>query len=339
LRHKLSALGTQTTILHGLAGPIRIRRNSGALAALLSIPAVLGLALRLARQARHYDLIYANSQKAFIVSAIAARLTGRKLVWHLHDILTADHFGPTARRAALLAAKVSRCAIIANSHATARALIALGGAKLPISVIHQGIDETPFAAVTQAQIAQLRAALGGETHTYIGLFSRLAPWKGQKLFLQAIAQLPGAIAVIAGDGLFGESDYARELETHIASLGLRDRVRLLGFRDDVPALMRAMDVIVHASTAPEPFGRVVVEGMLARRPVVASASGGVLEILEDGRTGFLFAPGDAGALAAVLQRILAAPDRGESVAQAGQDHARRHFALDAANEQVHALIS
>jgi glycosyltransferase involved in cell wall biosynthesis len=171
------------------------------------------------------------------------------------------------------------------------------------------------------------------------MFGRLAPWKGQKMFLEAIAMVPGVIGVIVGDGLFGEADYAREVAAYVDALGLRERVRLLGFRDDVPALMRAMDVIVHASTAPEPFGRVVVEGMLAGRPVVASASGGVLEILEDARTGFLFAPGDAGALASVLRGILASPDRGDGVAQAGQDHARRHFAIAAANARMQALIS
>jgi glycosyltransferase involved in cell wall biosynthesis len=338
LRGRLGGVGVRVEVLRGVAGPIRVRRDGGAGAALCAVPSVLGLVLGVARRARAYDVIYANSQKAFIVSAVAARLTGRKLVWHLHDILTAEHFGPLARRAAVLAAKFSGCAVIANSRATADALVALGG-KMPVTVIYQGIDEAPFAAVTAAQIAGLRGGLGGERAVYVGLFSRLAPWKGQKLFLEAIALVPGVVGVIVGEGLFGEGDYAREVAAHVERLGLQERVRMLGFRDDVPALMRAMDVVVHASTAPEPFGRVVVEGMLAGRPVVASASGGVLEILEDGRTGFLFAPGDAGGLAAVLRGILASPDRGEGVAWAGRDHARRHFAIDAANARVLALIN
>jgi glycosyltransferase involved in cell wall biosynthesis len=333
-RRRLNDLGVPVEVARGIAGSIRVRRDGGALAALRAVPAVLGLALRVASRARHYDLIYANSQKAFIVAALAARLSRRRLVWHLHDILTAEHFGRLLRRAAVLAARLSGCAVIANSRATAEALVALGGGSVPISVIYQGIHEAPFAAVTAAQIAQTRRVLGGESLTYIGLFSRLAPWKGQKIFLQAIAEVPDAIGVIVGDGLFGEGDYAREVRAYVETLGLRDRVRLLGFREDVPALMRAMDVIVHASIAPEPFGRVVIEGMLAGRPVVASAGGGVLEILSDGTTGFLYEPGRADELAAVLRRILAAPDRGDDVAKAGQTHARQYFALTAANQQV-----
>jgi glycosyltransferase involved in cell wall biosynthesis len=333
-RRRLADLGVKVEVLRGFAGPIKMRRDGGGLAALLSVPAVLGMALRVAARARHYDLIYANSQKAFVVSAVAALVTGRSLVWHLHDILTAEHFGPLVRRVALLAAKMSGCGIIANSRATADSFVALSGGAASITVIYQGIAEAPFATVTAAQIAALRGGLGGEGQVYAGVFSRLAPWKGQKIFLEALAQVPGVIGVIVGDGLFGEGGYVREVMACIETLGLRDRVRMLGFRDDVPALMRAMDVIVHCSIAPEPFGRVVIEGMLAGRPVVASAGGGVLEILEDGRTGFLVEPGDTDALAAVLRRILATPDRGDAVARAGQAHARQHFALAAANGRV-----
>ncbi len=337
-RASLRALDIPVEVVHGLAGPIRIRRDGGMLAAARAVPAVLGMVLRVAARARRYDLLYANSQKAFIVSAFAARLVRRKLVWHLHDILTAEHFSPLVRRAAVLAARMSGCEIIANSQATARAFKALGGNSARLSVIYQGIDEAPFAAVTPERIDALRRELGAQGQRYVGVFSRLAPWKGQRLFLEALAQVPDVVGVIVGAGLFGEGEYERELLAYVNKLGLRDRVRLLGFRDDVPALMRAMDVIVHSSIAPEPFGRVVIEGMLAGRPVVASAAGGVLEIVEDMKTGFLYEPGNAEALAKLLSRILADPDLADRVAQAGRSHALRHFTVQAASARVNDVL-
>ncbi len=95
-----------------------------------------------------------------------------------------------------------------------------------------------------------------------------------------------------------------------------------------------MDVVVHCSVAPEPFGRVLVEAMLAGKPVVASAAGGVMEIVEDGVTGFLVPPGDVAALAAVLTRVLeSAPDITTGT-EAGREKARQHFSVKASIQQV-----
>jgi glycosyltransferase involved in cell wall biosynthesis len=133
----------------------------------------------------------------------------------------------------------------------------------------------------------------------------LAPWKGQHVALRALAELPEAACVIAGSALFGEDDYARSLHKLASDFGLVDRVRFLGHRDDVPSLMRGVDAVVHPSIDPEPFGRTLVEAMLARRPVVAANAGAVPEILDDGKAGWLVPPNDPVALAAALRRIQA----------------------------------
>jgi glycosyltransferase involved in cell wall biosynthesis len=91
--------------------------------------------------------------------------------------------------------------------------------------------------------------------------------------------------------------------------------------------MRLVDVVLHTSTAPEPFGRVVVEGMLARRPVVATRQGGVLEIVEDGVTGRLVPPGNAAALAHTLKDLLATPDAAARLAANGYARARATFSV------------
>jgi len=101
----------------------------------------------------------------------------------------------------------------------------------------------------------------------------------------------------------------------------------VGFRADIPDVMNAWDVVVHASVRPEPFGRVILEGMLLGKPVVATAAGGVPELIDDGRTGFLVPPGDAAALADRLRGVLSAPADRDAVGRRARAWAQRHFSL------------
>jgi glycosyltransferase involved in cell wall biosynthesis len=113
------------------------------------------------------------------------------------------------------------------------------------------------------------------------------------------------------------------------------RGQLLGYRRDVPALMKAVDIVVHASIEPEPFGRVVVEGMFAERPVVAARGGGVAEIIADGVDGLLTAPNDPEALAMALRSLLCDPIRARALAVAGREKAERLFSVG----EMHRRIS
>lgn len=111
-------------------------------------------------------------------------------------------------------------------------------------------------------------------------------------------------------------------------LGVAERVGFAGFRTDVGALMSGVDLVVHTSTTPEPFGRVIVEGMLAGRPVVATRGGGVEEIVADAVTGLLVPPNDPAALVAAMRRLLEDPHFAESLAAAGRQSATERFSLD-----------
>jgi glycosyltransferase involved in cell wall biosynthesis len=91
--------------------------------------------------------------------------------------------------------------------------------------------------------------------------------------------------------------------------------------------MNTWDVVVHASVRPEPFGRVILEGMLLGKPVIATAAGGVPELIDDGRTGFLVPPGNASALADCLRRVLSAPDDARAIGARARDWARQNFSL------------
>jgi glycosyltransferase involved in cell wall biosynthesis len=195
--------------------------------------------------------------------------------------------------------------------------------------------------VSPRQVNELRAALGLGDGPVLGVFGRLAPWKGQHVLLDALAELadvPNLQALVVGDALFGEADYAKSLRRKAEALGLGGRVRFLGFRDDVPALMRLADIVVHTSVAPEPFGRVVVEGMLAGRPVVATRGGGVVEIVEDGVTGLLTEPGDARSLAAAVRGLLGDAARRQSIATRGQRFALQHFGVRATTRAVREQV-
>jgi glycosyltransferase involved in cell wall biosynthesis len=256
----------------------------------------------------------------------------------LRDVLDPAHFGWLLCRIVVWLANRKADKVIANSTATGRAFVAVGGDERLVAVAYPGIDPLPFDAVTPAQVAAARTELAAGTDKLLGIFGRLCAWKGQMVFVEAIAQLPDVVGVIVGGPLFGEEAFEAALLRRIAALGIEGRVRMLGFRRDVPSLMSAMDVIVHASTTPEPFGRVVVEGMLSGRPVVASAAGGVLEILHDGQTGYLVPPGDPLALVHGMRRALADSGPDNTLSAAAQRNARENFTIDAMLRRIEDAI-
>ncbi len=187
-------------------------------------------------------------------------------------------------------------------------------------------------------MSALRAFFGIGEAPLVGAFGRLAPWKGQHVLIEALQELPGVHALIVGQDLYGEREYEAALRQTVTERGLADRVHFLGFRTDIPLLMRAVDVVVHTSTAPEPFGRVIVEGMMCGRPVVATAGGGPEEILENGISGIIVPPNESGALAAAIRVLLEPSAWRDRIVAAAQNRAHRLFSLSSMLEQIDDLI-
>src|SRR5690606_2102283 len=163
-----------------------------------------------------------------------------------------------------------------------------GGQADKVVVIPNGFDPAPYEAAF-ADRPRLRESLRSELgfqgeDKLVALVGRQAEWKGQHIAIEALRELPDVHLLLVGDALFGEVEYRARLQRMTKELGLEDRVHHLGFRDDIPSLMQAVDAVVHTSTVPEPFGRVIVEAMLSRVPVVASEGGGAAEIVSDGDT-------------------------------------------------------
>ncbi|MDY6782481.1 MAG: glycosyltransferase family 4 protein [Cyanobacteriota bacterium] len=320
------------------AEAIAIRKDSRLTDSFRTLGSLVPLIVQVAKIARQFDLIYTNTQKAFVVGAVATWLCRRPLVYHLRDILSSDHFSTANRRLAVTLANTCASVVIANSHATRAAFIEAGGRAQLVQTAYNGFDPEQYR-VQKLNIQRLRQQLGVEGKFLVGHFSRLSPWKGQHILLEAMTRCPADVtAIFVGDALFGEQDYVEELYATVAKLKLRDRVRFLGFRSDIVPLMAICDLVVHTSTAPEPFGRVIVEAMLSGKPVIAAAAGGAMELVEPGETGWLVAPGDVEELAIAIARIRQHPQLAARVAQQGQTTAIERFDLSAVNRKIAQLL-
>jgi len=320
----------------GKAGSVR--REAGMFSTLSSIPDLIQLRSQLRKRARGFDVIYANSQKAFLVSALAKRRK-QVLIWHLRDILTAEHFSPMMRKLAVAFGNLTASKVIANSAATRESFIASGGRKNKAVIVYNGINPEAFDSIGMGQVERLRRELGLSGKFVAGIFGRLTPWKGQHVAIDAIAKVPDVELLLVGEALFGEQDYADGLRRDADRLGVKDRVHFLGFRRDIPALMKAVDVVIHASTAPEPFGRVIVEGMLANRPVVATGAGGAVEIVEHGQTGLLVKPDSSDELSQALVQLKTNIAFSREIGHAGRQRAEGAFSVKAMMNGIHTTIA
>jgi len=200
-------------------------------------------------------------------------------------------------------------------------------------IVYNPIDVEAFGRANH--IAELRAELGlTDQDRLISNVGRLDWWKGHSYFLQATAEVvqsqPNAKALIVGapDSTHLNQAYYQRLQQLVTDLGLSDHVIFTGFRTDVPRIMAASDVVVHSASEPEPFGRVIVEAMAAGRPVVATAAGGVLDIVEDQVTGLLVPPKNAALMAGAIQWLLQNRDQAKTIGQRAQQRARERFSVE-----------
>ncbi|PWB68146.1 MAG: hypothetical protein C3F14_00455, partial [Deltaproteobacteria bacterium] len=240
-----------------------------------------------------------------------------------------------------VAASAGIDATIAVSDAILRNLRAYGFRSKSVRRIYDGIDpelfEGPFdrAAIKK----ELGIPSGGRV---IGIVGNVRAWKGQKYFIEAVRGLapeyPDLYGLIVGG--WGEADleYVDSLKRSVDDAGLGDRVRFLGYRNDTPALLSILDVFVHASTSPEPFGMVLLEAMAARVPIVATRFGGPLEILDNGECGALVPPEDGRALAEACRKYFSDEGYRKSVVEKAYARLQRNFHIRSTVEEVGQLI-
>ena len=286
-------------------------------ATLLAMPAAASYARALRRLLRRLgsDVVHSNGFKLHV---LGARAVDRRtpLVWHIHEYVTPRPLSRTLLRAC--AGRVA--AAVANSHSVARDLAVAVGPRLPIRTIYNGVDLDEFSPRSEArpaEVADLDALAGWPPAApgtiRMGLVATFGRWKGHDVFLRALAQLDPALPVrayIVGGAVYDTAGSQLSLEAlrrMTADAGLTSRVAFTGFVPRTAPVLRALDVVVHASTRPEPFGLAIAEAMACGCAVVVSAAGGAAEIVEAGHDALTHDPGDAGGLSTALTRLAADP--------------------------------
>jgi glycosyltransferase involved in cell wall biosynthesis len=324
---RLESLGIETHVLPLGAAAATAERTS--LAATAGIKGLLQAVIfipRLARTLRRLDLdlVQTNSLKSDLIGLPAARLAGLPLVWYLHDRISSDYLPSLVARAVRTLARFGPRRLIANSQATREAL------GLPAAIAYPGLD--PLWG--QGSQADRNERETDDRAPVIGLVGRISPTKGQREFVIAAEQVlhdhPDATFRIIGTAMFNEAAYEAEVRQLVKQRGLDARIEFCGFVPDPAAAMEALDLLVHASPVPEPFGQVIAEAMALGVPVIATDAGGAVEVLHDDQLGdaelgLLVAPGDGAALADAITTVLDDPHTARRRAAAARPSVRRRF--------------
>lgn len=339
LADELAARDVPVTIVEG-GGVERFTRSQTGdpRSTLGEVLPVLRLVRRLrAHLARHRaDLVVANSLKAAVLCSVAAPLSRRNWVWHLHDRLSTDYLPRPVVAFLRTIARWGPRAVIANSESTART----AGRTRSTVVAYPGVPSALFDM-----------PLLNESDSAVGIVGRVSATKGQRHFLEAIAMLddvrPDTAFRIVGAALFEDTDEEEQLRRFAADSESLQDVEWTGWTDDAVSEIRRLRLLVHASPTPEPFGQVVVEAMALGTPVVATDAGGVPEILAPsggraevadgvslGAYGILVRPGDADALAAAIRWALLNDDAISECAGAARVSARERFTIEATRDVV-----
>jgi glycosyltransferase involved in cell wall biosynthesis len=299
---------------------------------IVAIPAGASYVRELRRKLREVgpDIVHSNGLKMHILGA-AARLSGIPLLWHIHDYVSAR---PITKR--LLMRCASRCtAIIANSGSVRDDIRAVFGDRAKLCQIYNGVDLLQFAP--HGAVIDLDGLAGLPTPpretVRVGIVATLAKWKGHTTFLTAVSLLHETVpirAYVIGDAIYrteGSQYSLDELRTFARQLGISRKVGFTGFVEDVAAAIRTLDIVVHASTQPEPFGLIIAEAMACGRAVIVSQGGGAAEIVVDGKNGLSHPRGDAFALAERIADLARDPALRARIAESGRETVESSFSL------------
>ena len=287
-------------------------------------------------------IVHANSIRAGLVMSVATVGLKVPVVWHAHDILPQHPLSAAVR---LVAWASARNHVIAVSRAVAdrfcSALLHMFRRRVAVTTIHNAVDLERFKPNSESR-REIRRILGvAERELLIGAIGQLTRRKGQRELIDAFAkvahEIPQAILVIVGEPLFNrDRDYAESLRRAAGSLGVTDRVRFLGPRDDVPALMQGLDLLVVNSRA-EPFALTVLEGLASGTPVLATAVGGTPEMIRHSENGWLVVARDPKPLATAMLKLLREATLRESLGQNGRSEAVLRFSTDRYLREIEAL--
>jgi glycosyltransferase involved in cell wall biosynthesis len=310
-----------------------LRRSLASATGLASVTAAAARdASAFGRLIKERDVAIVHSNTSVVLGgALAAAATRRPHVWHVREIYSRFTRQWPVYRRALRSARALPCV----SAATASQF---GGPSDRVRVIYDGLALDP----RRADRAAARRTLGIDPAApTIAVLGRISDWKGQDVLVRALAESPlrerGAIGLVAGDVWPGAEDRRERLLELAETLRVHDRLRLIGFRDDVDTVYGAADVVAVPSTAPDPLPGAAIEAAAAGCAVIASDHGGLPEIIRDGETGRLVAPSDPRPLAQAAAELIDDPALRERLGHAAATDARARFAPQRLLDAIQAL--
>jgi len=285
------------------------------------------------------DIIHTNGFKMHLLGAWI-RPPRVPLIWHIHDYVSSRRLMSRLLRLFRKSCSVS----IVNSRSVAADVHKLLP-DLSIVPIYNAVDLRRFSSngtkLDLDAAAGLSPARPGVIR--VGLVATFAKWKGHNVFLQALARLSSDLPVrgyVIGGPIYetvGSQWSVEELKLTSDRLGLQDKVGFTGFMADVPSAIRSLDIVVHASTQPEPFGMVIIESMACGRPVIASGGGGALEIVADGENALAHPPGDVAVLARRIEQLALDAELRHRLGRMGRATAERLYGGERLAEQLLTL--
>lgn len=279
-----------------------------------------------ARLFKYYPVIYINTAVMFsaLLAAFVFRFSSRRIICHVREI-------PTGIQVKLfrLLLKMSGAELVFNSYATQEAF------GLPGVVVYNGVDPVKEQVLEQSS---------GASFLKILLIGRINHWKGQSLFIDTVAALSREAQTkfkirIVGSPFEGNEFLRDKLESQIVEFGLVDVVEIVPFCHDPAEHYMWADYVVVPSTRPEPFGRVAIEAFAFGKPVIAARHGGLVEIVENEKNGFLFSPGDKAELGKVLMAILDTDTvRYRELSINARSSFERRFSISCYQSKIRALV-
>lgn len=331
LARAVEELGIPVTSIASTAGSLRLHPTHTARAmAEMSLAA-----LQVSRAARRHraEVVHANSIRAGLELGLA-RVGPAARVVSVRDCLPPGAVTSATMR---LIARTAT-SVVANSRYTAD-LVRTSAPDARLEVVHPAIDLASFdpARIDRARV-RARLGMAGARRVLLGVVAQLSPWKGQDTAIEALRLLRerhvdahllliGSAKFIARSTRFDNEAYVGRLRGLIADAGLSDRVSLLGERNDVPELVRALDILLLPSRE-EPFGRALLEAMALEVPVIATNVGGPPELVREGREGYLVPPNQPAAWEQAVRRVIESSGQGRELGRAGRLRIAQSFGVE-----------
>lgn len=325
---KLKAAGARVEIVPAMLKPTSRRGVGYRIRFVLNFPLGVWALFSLIRREKA-AIVHTNTIHN-LYGVLAAWMAGVPHVWHFREIVWQSGL---LRHLELWTARHLTARIIVTSDAIAAMYGPRSQWPVHLVKVSNGVEANRY---TPGDGTRVRDDLNvGPDQTLIGIVCRLDPWKGVETFLEAAALVairePRTVFVVVGGPIIGQESYEVTLHRKARDLGIAERVRFTSWRykpDDMPDVHRALDILVLASIEAEPFGLVVLEAMSTGKPVVATAHGGPLEIIEDGRSGDLVPPGDTVAMADAIVALVEDPARRARVGALARERVLTHFTAE-----------